>query len=271
MDSISQINLFVHRFFDKKEELNGGLLSMSKISQKMYSALIRGGVTAEVSRRIAESLDYLGESTEATNERDNYDILLAAKAVSSLVKRHKDIEPIMPQMPEEISTDMTRVNAAVKTPEIIKISEETPEPRPKKQKEEPAIIKSIRGCSPGMQKFLSYLMPALWFLLIGLLTVACIAAVALSIAGVVVITVGGIILFFTGLLYGVSQFSVFTGAAFFEIGLALIAGGLSVLFSVLIYNFLTRTVPFCFKRGTSYFLRLNAEFTAFRRKLKAGI
>lgn len=241
---------------------------MSKISQKMYSALTRGGVPAEVSRRIAETVDFLGESTEASNERDNYDILLTAKALSSLVKRHKDINPIMPQMPEEVSTDMTRVNAPVKPADAPKPISEEPA-KVKRPNSQSSIIKSIRGMSPGMQKFMAYFMPCVWFLLIGLLVIACVAAAAATVAAMVAITVGGIILFFAGLLYGVSQFTVFKGAAFFEIGLALLSGGLAVLVSVLLYNFLTRTVPFCVKRGSAGLLKLNAEFTELRRKISS--
>lgn len=239
---------------------------MSKISQKMYSALTRGGITPDVARRMAESVEFLGESTPETNERDNYDILLCAKALSSLVHRHKDTTPIMPKMAEDVSSDMTRVNAPVKSPEDIKTLNE---PKARKEKKESSVIKSIRKTSPEMQKFLVYFLPCVWFLLIGLLAVGCIAAAVLSIVAVITVTVGGIILFFAGLLYGVSQFPVFTGAAFFEIGLSLIIGGLSVLLSVLIFNFLTRTIPFCLKRGIRGLLKLNSEITAFRNNLRS--
>lgn len=246
---------------------------MSKISHKMYSALTRGGVSPEVARRVAESVDFLGESTEQSDERDNYDILMTAKAISSLVNRHKDINPIMPQMPDEISSDMTRVNAAVgANPDSAESNSGADKPFiTKNQKRESSFIKSIRGKSPGLQKFLAYFMPCIWHILSALLKVACIALIALSIASMIVITVGGIVLFFSGLLYGVSQLSSFRGAAFFEIGLALSAGGLAVLFSVLLFNFLTRTVPYCFKRGTSALRNLNEELAVFRRKLNKKI
>ena len=246
---------------------------MSKISHKMYSALTRGGVSPEVARRVAESVDFLRESTEQSDERDNYDILMTAKAISSLVNRHKDISPIMPQMPDEISSDMTRVNAAVgANPDSAESNSGADKPFiTKNQKRESSFIKSIRRKSPGIQNFLAHFMPCIWYLLMVLLTVACIALIVLSIASMIVITVGGIVLFFSGLLYGVSQFSVFRGAAFFEIGLALGAGGLAVLFSVLIFNFLTRTVPFCLKRGTSALRKLCGELADLRRKLNRKI
>ena len=241
---------------------------MSKISQKMYSALTRGGISPDVARRFAENVEFLGESTDETNDRDNYDILLTAKALSSLVKRHRDITPIMPKLDDvAVSADMTRVNSPVRTTEPAEVSA-APDTKLRKASGEPSIIKSIKKTSPGMQRFLTYLMPCVWFLLLGLLFIGCIAASIASICAVITVTVGGIILFFAGLLYGVSQFSVFTGAAFFEIGLSLILGGLAVGVSVLIYNFLTRTLPFCLKNGSRGLLKLNSAFTVFRNSLK---
>ena len=235
---------------------------MKKISQKMYIALTRGEVPAEVAHRISEATEFLGDSTEESNERDNYDILLAARAISSLVKRHKDITPIMPKIEEEISTEMTRVSEAVKPAEA-----EAPIVKsPIKKKE--SLLAKVRKTSAEMQNFLSWFVPTAAYILLPLLTVAFIALAVISVAAIIATTIAGILFFIIGLLYGVSQFSVFAGAAFFEIGLGLLGGGLAILASILIYNFLTRTLPYCLKEGNKKLKEIISDFNAFRRELK---
>jgi len=238
---------------------------MSKISQKMYSALMRGGIPQDVARRFAENVEFLGESTQDSNERDNYDILLCAKALSSLVKRHKDTTPIMPRMDSDISTDMTRVNTPVKPVAEVKSAPERP--KPQRREKASSLLQRIKRTSPATQKFLANFLPFVWYLLIVLLFVLCIGAAILSIGAVIGTTVGGIILFFTGMLYGVSQLSLFSGAALFEIGLAFVIGGFAVALSVLIFNFLTRSIPFFLKQGTRELLKLNSEMAALRGEL----
>lgn len=235
---------------------------MKKISQKMYVALTRGEVPAEVAHRIADATEFLGDSTDESTERDNYDILLAARAIASLVKRHKDITPIMPQIEEEVSTEMTRISEPVKAPEPA----EPAIPSPIKKKE--SLVSKARKTKVETQKFLANFVPAAAYVLLPLLTIAYIALSALSVITIVGTTIAGILFFIVGLLYGVSQFSVFSGAAFFEIGLGLVGGGLAILLSVLIYNFLTRALPFCLREGSKGLKKIISDFTILRRELK---
>ena len=235
---------------------------MNKISHKMYMALTRGGVPAETARRISEATEYLGDSTDESNERDNYDIVLAAKAISSLVRRHKDITPIMPKMSEEISGDMTRIGESVKSSDSPKPLVDSPIRKKVK------LVDMVKKKSQSFQKAMSYIVPVAAYVLMALMFAANIVLAVASVAAIVAITVAGIVFFIIGLLYGVSQFSVFSGAAFFEIGIGLVGGGLAVLLSVLIFNFLTRTLPFCRKAGNLALKKLIYDFIALGNDIK---
>lgn len=91
-----------------------------------------------------------------------------------------------------------------------------------------------------------------------------IAATLASLAAMLGTAVCGTLLFLAGLLYGVSQISVFFGGAMFELGIALISGGLAVCMSVLLFNLLTRALPFCRKRVLILLSRLFSESASLR-------
>ncbi len=231
---------------------------MSKISQKLYVALTRSGVSSGAARHIAESVEFLGDSTVQSAERDDYEITIAAKALSSLVKRHLDTTPIIPSLQlDEQSSDMTRVGSPLKA-----------KPAEKGKKAEAgrssAIILAARRSSPGTRRALSYILPCLSVLAMILVGALYIAATLASLAAMLGTAVCGTLLFLAGLLYGVSQISVFFGGAMFELGIALISGGLAVCMSVLLFNLLTRALPFCRKRVLILLSRLFSESASLR-------
>lgn len=237
---------------------------MSKISQKLYSALTASGITPGAARHIAESVEFLGDSTEASRERDERDISLVAHALSSLVKRHVDTTPIIPKDDEDVqNSEMTRVGNVVKTKPS---AEETLIKKPRRHS---PIIMSVRRRPIGTQKFLVHFLPCVWVFLMILLAVGSAFAALAALCAIICVSAGGTVLFLAGMLYGVSQFSVFVGGAFFELGISLIIAALSVLFSVLLFNFLTRGVPFFLKTGMRSLVKVNSEFTALRAALRA--
>ena len=59
-----------------------------KIADKLLIALRHLGVPNEFASKIADSVDFMGESNEESAERDNYEIVIIAKALKSLLKRH---------------------------------------------------------------------------------------------------------------------------------------------------------------------------------------
>lgn len=238
---------------------------MSKISQKLYSALTASGITPGAARHIAESVEFLGDSTEASRERDERDITLVAHALSSLVKRHVDTTPIIPKEEDDDvqNSEMTRVGTVVKAKPS---AEETFIKKPRRHS---PIIMSVRRRPIGTQKFLVHFLPCVWVFLMILLAVCSAFAALAALCAIICVSAGGTVLFLAGMLYGVSQFSVFVGGAFFELGISLIIAALSVLFSVLLFNFLTRGVPFFLKTGMRSLVKINSEFTALRAALRA--
>lgn len=237
---------------------------MSKLSQKLYGALCASGLTAGAARHIAESVEFLGDSSESSRERDERDILIAAHALASLVKRHTDPTPIIPsdesQKPE--SSDMTRVGTPVRT---VPSDEDNFIKKPRRHS---PIIQSVRRRSLGTQRFLVHFLPCVWVFLMLLLAVGCAALALVALAAIICASAGGTVLFFAGMLYGVSQLSVFVGGALFELGISLIIAALAVLFSVLLFNLLTRTVPFLYKTGMRSLTSLNSEFAALKASLR---
>ncbi len=214
---------------------------MSKISQKMYSVLLKGNVPADLARTVAESMEFLGESTAESTERDNYDITVIAKAMSSLVRRHKDDAPIMPKIDDVTSSDATRENSPIK-PKIDIASTSA-----SSIKRISPLARKFRNYPPKKRLTLSYFMIALSVLGIIATVAVTVFTALLSIVGMVCSTVLGIVLFIIGIVSGVSQVGYFTGAVYFEIGIGLAGAGLGAILSILLYNLLTKLLPFLFK------------------------
>lgn len=234
---------------------------MSKISQKLYVALTRCGVSHGVARHIAESAEFLGDSTPQSAERDEYDIMIVAKALSSLVRRHLDTTPIMPSLQLDAqSSDMTRVGSPLK-----------PKENANKKNSDGAkvssVIVSARKRSTRTRRALSYILPVMSAISVIVLGMFGILGTVIALGTLLGVSVCGTVLFFAGMLYGVSQISVFFGGAMFELGIALISGGIAVCLSVLLFNFLTRTLPFCLKRGMRALSRIFSESISLRDSL----
>ncbi|MBQ6263003.1 MAG: hypothetical protein IJK58_05760 [Clostridia bacterium] len=81
---------------------------------------------------------------------------------------------------------------------------------------------------------------------VGLFAASYVLTVILRIVCVVLliaVTISGVALFAVGIVYGISQFFTFKGAAYFEMGLSFIIGGVFVALGVMLYNSIGNFIP----------------------------
>ncbi|MBR3639531.1 MAG: hypothetical protein IKN50_02885 [Clostridia bacterium] len=81
---------------------------------------------------------------------------------------------------------------------------------------------------------------------VGLFAASYVLTVILRIVCVVLliaVTISGVALFAVGIVYGISQLFTFKGAAYFEIGLSFIIGGVFVALGVMLYNSIGNFIP----------------------------
>ncbi len=236
---------------------------MLNISKKLLSTLVGFGVSDDLAAKIASSFEGLGDSSESSFERDNYEITVAAKALSSLIDRHN-----------KKTTPADEFNEDKKSAEEYEVHKlDVSENRESKSKEikvrkESKFWANLEKCPKGLRVILSYLLPFLIFVGMVLLTCVTVAVVTACIAIMLAITVAGIVLFIAGLLYGISQLNVFPAAAYYEIGVGLIIGGVSALLTVLFYNVVTRLLPFALKSGIKMLNKLMIRFRRFRCEMR---
>ena len=245
----------------------------NRISNKLYGALLRCGTPPEVAALFAKNADFLGESSEETLERDNYEIMVTAKALSSLIKRHSSDSVIAPT-PNQSSPvkNGAPLKSEPKVDEshtvVINKSDEADESDTKIEKKANGFWTKLENLPPWLRNTLSIAIPVLMYIFMIVLTVAVIALIATCILGMIAMTIAGIILFIVGLLYGVSQINAFPAAAYYEIGLGLILGGSSALLIVLLYNLLSRLLPFLLRLGIKKLRMLVKAFSKFRAEMK---
>ena len=246
----------------------------NKISNKLYGALLRCGTPQDLAAKFARTADFLGESTEETVERDNYEIMITAKALASLISRHSAVnEDLISEIAKDVSLSAEEDETIDKTAERTVISPVTESYESKenfaddypvtgKVKKESSFWRLLEQMPRPLRSATSIVLPILMYIGMILLTVIVVGLIGACILSMIGVTILGIVLFIVGLLYGVSQLSTFPAAAYYEIGLGLVLGGISSLLIVLMYNVITRLLPFVIKIG---FIRLNSVSKGFRR------
>lgn len=248
----------------------------NKISNKLYGALLRCGTPPEIAAEFAKNAEFLGESSNDTVERDNYDIMVVAKAMSSIIKRHSvtDVSITDPQQaiaqtivsPEKNTTEGNQSSdTVIITPQADDNEEKKSS---KKEIKRNVFWAKLETLPDWLRNTLAIGLPALMYVFMIILCVAVVGLIGACILGMIVMTIAGIIMFIVGLLYGVSQINVFPAAAYYEIGLGLILGGSSALLIVLLYNALTRLLPFALRIGIKKLRMLTKAFSNFREEMK---
>ena len=243
----------------------------NRISNKLYGALLRCGTPPEIAAIFAKNAEFLGESNEETMERDNYEIMVTAKALSSLIKRHADGESMPSAVPQNQSIKATTPindsrDANNQSDTVIIEKEDDGEDGNKAKRS--VFWEKLESLPSWLRSTLAFVLPALMYFFMIVLTVLVVVLIASCIIGMVAMTIAGIILFIVGLLYGVSQINVFPAAAYYEIGLGLVLGGASALLIVLLYNALTRLLPFGLRFGIKKLRKLTKAFSKFRAEMK---
>lgn len=249
----------------------------NRISNKLYGALLRCGTPPEIAAVFAKNSEFLGESTNETMERDNYEIMVIAKAMSSLIKRHgsADFSANNVQMqptPANNSTSKVTDNSTQPSDTVIikpLQEDESDESNSANNSAKRNIFwTKLESLPDWLRTAIAIVLPSLMYLFMIILTVLVVGLIGACILGMIAMTIAGIILFIVGLLYGVSQISVFPAAAYYEIGLGLILGGTSALLIVLLYNALTRLLPFALRLGIKKLRILTKAFSKFRVEMK---
>lgn len=67
-------------------------------------------------------------------------------------------------------------------------------------------------------------------------------------AALVLLSASGTALSIVAIIYGITQLSVSKGAGLYEMGIGIVAGGVTLFFGILMYNFIVRLAPFIFKK-----------------------
>ncbi len=113
----------------------------------------------------------------------------------------------------------------------------------RKSKDKDKLSVGFIVCIP----FLAVLALLAAMLIISLYAIVALAVVAFS-AMLVVLTAAGTALAVIAVIYGITQMSQAGGAGLYEMGIGVIAGGVTMLFGILMYNFIVRLAPFIYKK-----------------------
>lgn len=243
-----------------------------KIADKLLVALRHLGVPNEFASRIADSVDFMGESNEESAERDNYEIVIIAKALKSLLTRHS--------FPMENSEMFSEGYTA---PEDIDLSGKCQDSEsvdkfgnefsgdadyPVLEKENEKFWQGLGRLPKFLRESITFILPILMTLGMILLTLIVVGLTASLLLLVLGVTVAGIAAFFVGLIYGVSQISTFPAAAYYEMGLGLALGGISALLIVLMYWLITKILPTALKAGIKGLYRIMVKFKKFKASMR---
>ena len=245
----------------------------NRISNKLYGALLRCGTPPEIAAVFAKNAEFLGESNDETVERDNYEIMVTAKALSSLIKRHSEGETVSASSPQvspskSSSTVNDNHNSSNSSDTVVIEKDDDNEAEEKQVKKKNIFWDKLESMPTWLRNTLAWVLPGLMYFFMIVLTVLVIGLIAGCILGMIAMTIAGIILSIVGLLYGVTQISVFPAAAYYEIGLGLILGGASALLIVLLYNALSKLLPFTLKFGIKKLRKLTKSFSEFRSEMR---
>ncbi|MBR5632890.1 MAG: hypothetical protein IKW68_02840 [Clostridia bacterium] len=242
-----------------------------KIADKLLVALRHLGVPNEFASRIADSVDFMGESNEESAERDNYEIVIIAKALKSLLTRHS--------IPIENSGGFTEATEA----ETVRISVESHDEKslddfvkdltdtadyPEVDKGNERFWQALSKMPKFFRECITFTLPVLMTIGMILLTLVVVGLTASLLLLVLGVTVAGIAAFFIGLIYGVSQISTFPAAAYYEMGLGLALGGISALLIVVMYWLITKILPTALKAGIKGLYRIMVKFKKFKASMR---
>ena len=216
---------------------------MNIFSEKLFAAMVRNGISQSTAARLSGHLAELWGTDRQLTAEDLKDIERIASSMSDVILRqHTETRP--DNFPEQIQ------------PAIVK----------KKREGMPnsKFFTWLAKSSKGVRVSLSYIIPALLILAAVVTVIASAVLIAALILMTVAATAAGILLFITGLLYGISQLHVFYGAGLYEIGLGLVLGSLSAAATVLLYNAVIKGIPFCAKFALRHISSALSNFRRFR-------
>ena len=114
--------------------------------------------------------------------------------------------------------------------EINELVGKTKSRRIRDEKPIPATSKGISGANAKVALF------RVFYTLTVILRILCVVLL-------IAVTILGVALFAVGIVYGISQLFSFKGAAFFEMGLSFITGGVFVALGVMLYNSIGNFIP----------------------------
>lgn len=196
-------------------------------------------------RILTEGTDFLGMCSDDTASNDRSDIQSAADALASLVKRH--------------STERDTAHSHVPVQNEAFAPEDD-------HIDSPALSR-LRRLPRGISLMLLFGVSALLCLALILSALIAITAALAVILMIIGVTVSGMLLFFVGIVYGVSQLQLFRAAGFFEIGMGLTLGGIATLLTVLLFNTVKCAIPKLFRMSRQSIKSALLNIRQLRRKI----
>ena len=244
-----------------------------KIADKLLSALRHMGVPNEFASKIADSVDFMGESNDESAERDNYEIVIIAKALKSLLKRHAfpmESDELFGEAytsPEDACIADESYGDSIE--DITKeLSQTADYPITDGIRENERFWQALRRMPKSLRGIITFTLPVLMALGMVLLTLTVVGLTVSLLLLVLGVTVAGIAAFFIGLIYGVSQFGVFPAAAYYEMGIGLALGGISALLIVLMYWIITKLLPTALKAGIKKLYGMIVKMKKFKADMR---
>ena len=214
------------------------------IGDVLRNSLSENGVAGEAAEKIVSSLE-LNNDGELTFEDEN-SAFFAARNLSAILRKFGPEGSVEKIGPEEQIEPSEKETDAVYDGRLKKLS------------------KAPRWAALSLSVLLWILLAAAKILVYALAVVLCVLSVIVIIAA----TVAGIVLFLTGFLYGISQIGVFNAAALYEIGFALILGGICALIALLTFNFLLHTIPYLTRKTNKLISKGHADIIGFMKSLR---
>ncbi len=220
---------------------------MNNFSEKFVAEMLSHGISQEDAARTADALSGIWRDADAITNEDIGDVKRIAASISAIILRRDISYSLTPNdFPDAVAPAETCGNLI----------------------EPPAspFFRKLYKSKKWARVLTSYSIPALLRIASIIFIAMSSVLIAASILAMAVTTIAGILLFLTGLIYGISQLNIFFGAGLYEIGFGIILGSLSATLTILLYNAVTKAIPFC----ASKLLRIiSLQIDKFRRFRKS--
>lgn len=210
---------------------------MSKESAEHNMRLLSFSVNEETlskksDEEISREIESMADGITLVLNNDSISTGNGGKSVETAVRSSQTPGTVLPEYisPDSVVPVDFDAENVPRGDEIDELVGKTKSRRIRDEKQIPATAGAISGARVKVALFV-----ALYVLMI-ILRILCVILL-------IAVTISGVALFAIGMVYGISQLFSFKGAAYYEMGLSLIIGGVFIAVGVMLYNSIGNFIP----------------------------